>query len=169
MDNQQLNMNDIESNLALRLMSENTSNNKFIGNELNTRAKVFKAEELMLQMPQRELEVKHYFSQGVYARELYIPKDTILVGKLHKYKQLNILSKGDISVLIDEEVKRIQAPFTVVSSAGTKRIAYTHEDSVWLTIHGTEETDIDLIEDIFTASSEQDYLDFISRQLRLPL
>ena len=133
------------------------------------RAKVFKAEELMLQMPQRELEVKHYFSQGVYARELHIPKDTILVGKLHKYKQLNILSKGDISVLIDEEVKRIQAPFTVVSSAGTKRIAYTHEDSVWLTIHGTEETDIDLIEEIFTASSEQDYLDFINRQLELSL
>ena len=133
------------------------------------REKVFKAEALMLQMPQRELEVKHYFSQGVYARELYIPKDTILVGKLHKYKQLNILSKGDISVLIDEEVKRIQAPFTVVSPAGTKRIAYTHEDSVWLTIHGTEETDIDLIEDIFTASSEQDYLDFINRQLELPL
>ncbi len=133
------------------------------------REKVFKAEALMLQMPQRELEVKHYFSQGVYARELYIPKDTILVGKLHKYKQLNILSKGDISVLIDEEVKRIQAPFTVVSPAGTKRIAYTHEDSVWLTIHGTEETNLDLIEEIFTASSEQDYLDFINRQLELPL
>lgn len=133
------------------------------------RAKVFKAEELMLQMPQRELEVKHYFSQGVYARELFIPKDTILVGKLHKYKQLNILSKGDISVLIDEEVKRIQAPYTVVSPAGTKRIAYAHEDSIWLTIHGTEETDIDLIEEIFTASSEQDYLDFINRQLESPL
>lgn len=133
------------------------------------RAKVFKAEELMLQMPQRELEVKHYFSQGVYARELFIPKDTILVGKLHKYKQLNILSKGDISVLIDEEVKRIQAPYTVVSPAGTKRIAYAHEDSIWLTIHGTEETDIDLIEEIFTASSEQDYLDFINRQLELSL
>ncbi len=130
--------------------------------------KVFKAEALMLQMPQRELEVKHYFSQGVYARELYIPKDTILVGKLHKYIQLNILSKGDISVLIDEEVKRIQAPFTVVSPAGTKRIAYTHEDSVWITIHGTNETDVGLIEEIFTANSEQDYIDFINEQLKLP-
>ena len=130
----------------------------------SVREKVFKAEELMLQMPQRELEVKHYFSHGVYARELYIPKDTILVGKLHKYPQLNILSKGDISVLIDEEVKRIQAPYTIVSPAGTKRIAYTHEDTVWLTIHGTNETDVDLIEEIFTANSEQDYIDFCEKE-----
>ena len=132
------------------------------------RQKVFKAEACMLQMPQLELEVKHYFSHGIYARELYIPRDTILVGKLHKFSQLNILSKGDISVLIDEKVKRIQAPFTIVSPPGTKRIAYAHEDTVWLTIHGTDETDIDIIEEIFTASNEQEYLDFINSQLRLP-
>lgn len=134
----------------------------------SVRQKVFKAEALMLQMPQRELEVKHYFSHGIYARELYIPRDTILVGKLHKFPQLNILSKGDISVLIDEEVKRIQAPYTIVSPAGTKRIAYAHEDTVWLTIHGTDEINIDIIEEMFTASSEQEYLDFVNSQLRLP-
>ncbi len=134
----------------------------------SVRQKVFKAEALMLQMPQRELEVKHYFSHGIYARELYIPRDTILVGKLHKFSQLNILSKGDISVLIDEEVKRIQAPYTVASPPSTKRIAYTHEDTVWITIHGTDETNIDTIEEIFTASSEQEYLDFVNSQLRLP-
>ena len=132
------------------------------------REKVFKAEKLMLQMPQRELEVKHHFSHGIYARELFIPKDTILVGKLHKYPQLNILSMGDISVLIDEKVKRIQAPFTVVSPAGAKRIAYTHDDSIWITIHGTDETDVDAIEETFTANSEQEYIDFINRQLTLP-
>lgn len=134
----------------------------------SVRQKVFKAEALMLQMPQRELEVKHYFSHRIYARELYIPRDTILVGKLHKFPQLNILSKGDISVLIDEEVKRIQAPYTIVSPAGTKRIAYAHEDTVWLTIHGTDEINIDIIEEMFTASSEQEYLDFVNSQLRLP-
>ena len=134
----------------------------------SVRQKVFKAEALMLQMPQQDLEFKHYFSHGIYARELYIPRDTILVGKLHKFSQLNILSKGDISVLIDEKVKRIQAPYTIVSPAGIKRIAYTHEDTVWLTIHGTDESNIDIIEEIFTASSEQEYLDFVNSQLRLP-
>ena len=134
----------------------------------SVRQKVFKAEALMLQMPQRELEVKHYFSHGIYARELYIPRDTILVGKLHKFPQLNILSKGDISVLIDDKVERIQAPFIVASPPGIKRIAYTHEDTVWITILSTEETDIDLIEEIYTASTEQEYLDFINQQLKLP-
>lgn len=133
------------------------------------RNKVFTAEALMLQMPQLELEVKHYFSLGIYARELYIPKDTILVGKLHKYPQLNILSKGDISVLVDDQIKRLKAPFTIVSPAGTKRIAYTHEDTVWLTIHGTDQTDIDLIEEHFIAQTEEEYIKFCNRQLRLPL
>lgn len=111
---------------------------------------------------QVELKVEHNFSLGIYARTLYIPKGAVVVGKLHKYPQLNILAKGDISVSVDDEVKRIQAVQVISSPAGVKRIAYTHEDTVWITVHATEETNLNLIEDHFIAQSEQDYLDFIS-------
>lgn len=127
---------------------------------LALRSKVFEAEALMLKMPQLELPVTHHFARGVYARELFIPKGTILTGKIHKYPQLNILSQGDISVLTEDGVKRVQAPFHIISPAGTKRIAYAHEDCVWTTIHGTEETDLEKIEDFFIAQSEVEYLDF---------
>lgn len=124
------------------------------------RDKVLRAEAMMLAMPQLELAVKHYFSEGVYARELEIPKDTVLTGKIHKYTQLNILLRGELSVLVDGEIKRVKAGFVVVSPPGTKRIAYAHEDSAWLTVHGTYETDVDLIEEQFIAQSEQEYLEF---------
>lgn len=124
------------------------------------REKVLKAEEIMLGMPQVDMPVKHHFSQGVYARELHIPKGTVLTGKIHKYPQLNILSKGEISVLTEDGIKRVQAPFHVVSPAGTKRIAYAHEDCVWTTIHGTEENDLEKIETHFIAQTEAEYLEF---------
>lgn len=124
------------------------------------RSKVNRAEAVMLTMPQVEMPVKHHFSQGVYARELFIPKGTVLTGKIHKYPQLNILSKGELSVLTEDGIKRVKAPFHVVSPAGTKRIAFAHEDSVWTTIHGTEENDLEKIENHFIAQSEQEYLDF---------
>ena len=95
------------------------------------------------------------------------------MGKIHKFENLNVLAKGDISVLVDNEIKRIQAPFTIVSPGGTKRIAYAHEDCVWLTIHGTEETDLDVIENYFIAQDENEYIEFCKkylddRQLKLP-
>jgi hypothetical protein len=125
------------------------------------RAKVHRAEAVMLERPQLELPVKHHFAKGLYARELFIPKGTLLTGKIHKYSQLNILSQGEISVLTEEGVKRVRAPFTIVSPPGTKRIAYAHEDCVWTTVHGTEETDLERIEEIFIAQSEAEYLEFV--------
>lgn len=130
---------------------------------LSARDKVGMIEQEMFKHEQLELPVKHYFSHGVYARELFIPKDTLLTGKIHRYQQINILSKGDISVLTEDGVLRVQAPFTVVSPPGTKRLAYAHEDCVWTTILPTNETDPDKIEQLFTSDSEADYAAFLEQ------
>ena len=105
---------------------------------------------------QLDIPVTHYFSKDVYAREVKIPAGTIVVGKIHKFENLNILSKGDISLLSIDGVQRVQAPFTVVSSPSVKRVAYTHTDCVWTTIHGTDERDVDKIEEKFIAKSYEE-------------
>lgn len=138
-------------------------------NSLSIRDKVFFMESEMLKKPQLNLELKHYFSDGVYARELYIPKDTIVVGKIHKYENLNILTKGTISVLVDDKIKTVTAPYVTVSPAGTKRIAYSHTDCIWTTILKTEEFDIERIEEHFTAKNEQEYIDFCREQEQFKL
>lgn len=115
-----------------------------------------------------ELRVEHHFSYGVYARTVYIPKDAALLGYVHKYENLNILLKGKLRVSINNEIKKIEAPFTIVSPPGTQRIAWALEDSIWMTIHGTHETNIGEIEQYFIAHSEEEYLEFIgSNQLDL--
>lgn len=133
----------------------------------NMRDKVFAAENIMRKLPQVELKVIHHFSEGVYARELHIPAGVILTGEIHKFRNLNILSKGRIQVLTEDGMKEIEAPFTVVSPAGTKRIARALTDCVWTTIHGTDETDLDKIESHFIAKSEQEWLAYCGQQLEL--
>ena len=103
--------------------------------ELTQRDKVFLFESWMKQQPQLDLKVNHYFSHGVYARELFIPANTILTGEIHKFTNLNILIKGKIKVSIGDEIEIIEAPFIIVSPAGTKRIAHTITDCIWMTIH----------------------------------
>ena len=89
--------------------------------------------------------VVNYFAPGVYAREITIPAGTLATGKIHLTACLNIISKGRMIVATEEGQREISAPCTFISPAGTKRAGMALEDTVWTTIHPTEETDVDLI------------------------
>lgn len=122
------------------------------------RRKVFAVEEWMAAYPQVECPIKHHFSFGLYGREAIIPKGTILTGHIHKHPQLNVLLSGEMSVLIDGSIKRIKAPKIICAPAGTKRIAYAHEESIWLTVLATELTDVEAIMDRLIAKTEDEYI-----------
>lgn len=133
------------------------------------RDKVYALESLMKLSDQVELKVVHHFSHGVYARELHIPAGVMLTGEIHKLENLNILSQGRIRVLTEDGLKDVEAPFTIVSPPGTKRIAYAITNCIWTTIHGTYETDVETIRHQFIAATEQEYLDYCGHaQLTLP-
>lgn len=131
---------------------------------LSDMQKVQLLEDEMFKHEQIKIPLKHYFSPGVYAREIKIPAGTLLTGRIHKYEQLNILSGGKISVLTQDGIKIVEAPFTIVSPPGTKRIAYAHTECTWTTILATEEKDPDVIEAQFTVATEQEFLEFVGTQ-----
>jgi len=116
--------------------------------DVPTRAQIFAAEAFLASLPsiKDELTTVHNFAPGLYSRELHIPAGTFLTGRTHKTEHLNVLEMGDITVWTEEGMKRISAPFKYVSKPGTKRIGYTHTDTVWTTYHVTQETDLDKIE-----------------------
>jgi len=122
--------------------------------------KLFIIENAFLQRPQVEIPLRHCFGNGVYVREMTAPKGSIIIGKMHKFKQVNIVVKGDISVLTEDGWKRLKSGDMFESPAGIKRAGYTHEDTVWTTICGTDETDIDKVEDALTIGSYQEYLQY---------
>lgn len=108
---------------------------------------------LALPGEKRELDLKHTFMNGVYVRELFIPKGTLLVGKIHKQECVNIVSKGDISVATESGTARVKAGYSVVSPAGIQKIGYAHEDTVFINIFRTDETDPEKVEDVIAWDS----------------
>jgi quercetin dioxygenase-like cupin family protein len=125
------------------------------------REEVIEFENKVLKLfEQIDLITEHYFAHGVYARKISIPKDTILTGEIHKYSQINFLLSGEMQVLVGDRMEHIKAPFMVVSPPGTKRLARALENSVWITVLGTKETDPEVIWKTFIAKDEQEFLDF---------
>lgn len=129
-----------------------------------TREKVFELEQAMREMPQVDMPVTNHFSHGVYGRELFIPAGSVLTGHIHKHENMNVLLSGEMSVSTENGMQHVGAGFVVVSPPGTKRVAYAHTDCRWLTVHGTHETDLDLIEHEFIVHTEQEYLAFREQQ-----
>jgi len=121
--------------------------------EVTVRDNILALEQLMLDQPQVEIEPTHYFADGIYAREIVIPAGTLLTGKIHRTRHLNIVSKGKIAVVTEDGQKIIEAPCTFVAEAGTKRVGFALEDTVWTTIHASQETDLEKLETELIAPS----------------
>ena len=106
---------------------------------------VIQMQEEMRQLPQVELRVGHYFSDGCYARELHIPKGIALAGALHKTNHHYILSKGKIMVRNGNDRRILEAPYQGETKIGDKRIILGLEDAIFTTFHVTDLTDVDEI------------------------
>ena|ERR1035437_7974699 len=111
--------------------------------------KIMYLEELLLKMDQAEIPTIHRFADGLYCREINCPKGTLLTGEIHKKECFLMITKGSLTIIDMKEgsPKHIVAPFFYVSKPGTKRAAYCHEEVTWLTIHPTNEKDIEKVED----------------------
>ena len=84
---------------------------------------------------------------GLYTRTLFIPKGCELVGKIHRRPCVNIVAKGDITIMTETGCLRVQAGYTVTSPAGIQKIGYAHEDTIFINVFRTDVTDLGDIED----------------------
>lgn len=138
------------------------TNGVAINDPLSMRQKIVNLKDAILDSPDSHIEgeVRNIFTPGIYARELTIPAGSVIVGKVHKQINMNIITKGEISVLTEDGIKIVKAGEVIISQAGIQRVGYAHEETVWITLHGTNETDLDKIEDEFIAQSYESYLEF---------
>lgn len=93
----------------------------------------------MLKHIQLDIPVIHGYKEGMYTREIVIPKGTLLTGRVHKYDYIDIMLSGDISVATAEGVKRLSGHNVLDGKAGRKRAGYAHEDTYWITVHNIPE------------------------------
>jgi quercetin dioxygenase-like cupin family protein len=100
----------------------------------------------MVKLPQADLQTEHYFSEGMYCRKVFRPAGTVIVGKIHKKPHFFLCAKGEIIAWTESGMRTLRAGDIVESKPGTKRVTYATEDSIGITFHKTDNTDLDEIE-----------------------
>lgn len=120
----------------------------------------------MLRYEQAVIPVRHILLPGLYAREIEIPADCRLIGKVQRHPHLNILLEGDITFMVDGVVQRVQAGWRQPLPGGTKKIGYAHAKTVWMTVHPnpSNETRIELLEAAIVTDTYAQYLASVSAQ-----
>lgn len=110
-----------------------------------TMEQILRLEEHILSGPQVELPTMHFFAPGLYARQMFIRKGTVLTGAVHKTEHLAVFV-GDITVWTEGGMKRLTGHHTLVSKPGAKRVGYAHEDTWCTGFFPTDKTDVAQLE-----------------------
>ena len=137
------------------------------------REKITTFQEKMRSMPQamegRELDqycpLKHSYGDGIYVREIFMPKGTLIMSKIHKFTHPYFVLTGKASILTEDGIQFIEAPFQGMTKAGTKRLLYIYEDMIWITVHVTNKTDLKDIEEEIIAKNFNAMDDFINKNI----
>lgn len=122
------------------------------GNAINFKAKgkpnatLHALDKLIEALPQADLPLDHFFSDGIYMRVMTLEPSTLLTGKTHKHNHLAILLEGQVAVHSRQGTAVFEAPYIVNVLAGDKRAFFSVTKVKWATVHATEETDLELLE-----------------------
>lgn len=134
---------------------------KLFSNLLEKHPSLYELEKAMAKIPgalgENPFPLEHIFSGGVYVRQMMAPAGHVAIGKRHRHETCNMILKGEVSVYMgeDEPAKRIKAPFLFTSAPMTKKMCYFHEDSIFVNVHPTNETDLEKIENEFIIPEEE--------------
>ena len=103
--------------------------------------------EALACLPQENIPTEHYFANGMYARVMGQASGSIVIGKQHKHEHFLLILTGAIRFTEgDGEAQTYYGPSIIVSKPGAQRALLALEDSTYMTIHRTDKTDLDEIE-----------------------
>lgn len=95
-----------------------------------------------------DLGIIHNFSDGLYAKQMHVPAGYVVGTHTHKYSHLSILAKGKVIVRTDDSEKLVEAPACLEIEKGIHHSIEALEDAVWFCIHATNETDVDMVDQV---------------------
>ena len=103
--------------------------------------------------------LKHTFTDGIYIRQMSMKKDSFVIGKIHKHNHVWFLLTGHIVVVDENNSVEHVAPCYVEAPAGSKRVIYANEDSIWVNIHAnpTNTQDLQELEDLIIAKDYEEF------------
>jgi len=114
----------------------------------------------------QKFPMKHTFADGIYVREMFMKKDSAVVGAIHKHLHVWFLMSGHLVIAKEESKEEYLAPCYVLAEPGSKRIIYAVEDSVFVNIHKnpTNTQDILELEKNIVALNREDYEEYLKNK-----
>ena len=92
--------------------------------------------------------VKHFFTDGLYAKEMTLLKGYTALTHKHKYSHFSFLAKGKVFVQTHSARSIYIAPQLIEIKANEEHSVEALEDVLWYCIHATDETDETHIDDV---------------------
>jgi len=114
---------------------------------------IYRLEAELLKYPQVEMPLEHAFCNGVYARTIHIPINTVLTGAVHRHESFFLLRRGIMVVSTGEDEQRQMFPGDMsITKPGMKRAIITITDVEITTFHANpdNETDPEALWNMFT-------------------
>lgn len=111
-----------------------------------SREEIQRLQNEMVKLPQIEVDTEHYFNGGMYCRKMFWRAGTLIVGKIHKSDHFFMCTSGEIIAWSEKGMITLKAGDVVESKIGTKRVTLAVKDSIGVTVHKTDKTDLDEIE-----------------------
>ena len=108
-------------------------------------ADIVQLQDLCAQLPQADMPVQHTFLPGQYLRRMSRPAGALVVGKRHRFRHALIVS-GHVTLRTADGMVELQGFHVIDSPPGMKRAIYAHAPSELVTVHLTDETDLERIE-----------------------
>lgn len=99
-------------------------------------------------LEQTPIHTRHLFPKDLYVREIFIPKGTVLIGRIHRSEYVEIVFCGEVDIYTEDGIKTVKAPATFVTKPGRKRMGLTLEDTLWTSVHPnpTNETNLEKLD-----------------------
>ena len=144
-------------------------------NQLQTRSKILELEDTLLELVDGEnivkgdtetFPLKHTFTDGIYIRQMSMRKDSAVIGKIHKNKHVWFLLSGSLSVASETSSEDYESPCYIEAPAGSKRVIYAREDSVWVNIYPnpTNTKNLEKLEEEIIVKNYEEFEEYINNK-----
>ena len=109
----------------------------------------------------------HYFSDGLYIREMFCEKGSFGFTVIHNTANPLFIMKGVMYSTAEHGVEKLSAPTFVLTEPGTKRICWYPEDTVTVNVHPNPDglTDLDEIEKKMFSCNWEEYDDNLKQDI----
>jgi len=94
------------------------------------------------------MDLVHHFSDGLYAKQMIIASDTMILKHTHSFSHLSILASGKVAVMRGDDAEIIEAPACIEIKAGLVHGVKALTDCVWFCIHATDEKDASKVDNV---------------------